>query len=378
MPDVVINVSSQIENYIKRHGFAEIFLRDNQARCTAITKALLKKAEEGQKNTITNIGVQAAQNLGLSESSLVAFKNDLLKQIDPQTTRRQLAKLAKGQSANTALLKDLSKNVSSIYSMVSCIQAVTWLNAALSAANIAATVASTVIICKKLDNIDKKLDRIECKIDSIKQVQYVDVIKQPCIDFIREYKVISDEFGDNKEVSANKVLEEIKKCCSLMEKIYDIRNQYFTGDVLELLYDLMPAYTDLIIQYYAHFYESSKGEYTLHKDWLSIFDKLDSETFRNEIQDYLIMDERVDNIQLNQIMDCQHLVTIGSRQKIEEALSDLSLCDSAEDYRDIMQFSKQYALQQAKSIESEMISQFGASQAEEMMEYAKNQYMFAS
>lgn len=77
-------------------------------------------------------------------------------------------------------------------------------------------------------------------------------------------------------------------------------------------------------------------------------------------------------------MDCQHLVTIGSKEKIAEVLSDLKLCDSSADYREILQFSEQYALQQAKAIEAEIKNQFGMLEADRIMMQAKQQYMFAS
>ena len=53
------------------------------------------------------------------------------------------------------------------------------------------------------------------------------------------------------------------------------------------------------------------------------------------------------------------------------------MCDSLEDYRDIMKFSEQYAVQQARQIEADLISELGVSEAERIMEPAKKQYMFA-
>ena len=378
MAQIVLDVSAKLANYIKRKGFAAIFVRNNKARCEAIAKNLLKSASEGQKDKITNIALKAVKQIGLSENALAEFQNNLIKQIDPQTTRKQLAKLAQNQLKNNAMIKEMAKNVSSIFSAVSSLQFASWLNVALSAANLVATVVSTVIICNKLDNIVKKLDRIEGKIDAIAKAQYVTQIKQPCRAVIMDYKVIATDLNKGKEVPEGKILDIINQCCRLMETIYSLRKNYSMGDVLELLYDLMPVFTDLIVLYYQHYFDPSQGEYTLHQDWMNVYDLLDSTEFRNEIQDYLIIEENIGNRQLNEIMDCQRLVTIGSKQKIEEVLSDLRLCDSPKDYRDIMQFSEQYALQQAKALEADMQSQFGIQEAEQIMAEAKKQYMFAS
>ena len=378
MSELALLAEKAVANYVKRKGFAEIFVRDSKGRCISIGKALLKAAEKGQQNNVVNAAANAAKKLGLSGNNLAAFQNDLLKQINPNGIRKQLGKLVAGQAQNNVMLKDMAKNVSGIFSAVSSIQAVSWLNVALSAANLAATVASTVIICNKLDHIDKKLDRIESKIDSVKRVQFATDIKQPCRSVIKQYKVISDELKNGKAVPAEDILKVINACSDEMEKIYDVRTEYSTGTVLELLYDLMPVLTDLIVQYYTNYYDPERGEYTLHQDWMKIYDMLDSDEFKAQVEDYLIFEEGLGNVELNEVMDCRHLVTVGSRMKIEEVLSDIKMCDSTEDYREIRQFCDQYALQQAKAMEADLQSELGVAEASRIIEQAKIQYMYAS
>lgn len=378
MEQIVLDVTPQMAKYFRQKGFAEIFVRNGKAQCEAIAKVLLKTAKESQKDKIADIAVKAAGRIGLSDNALAEFRNEILRHIDPQFARKQLANLARNQTQNTAMLKNLAKNVSGIYAAVSSLQIASWLNVALSAANLAATVASTVIICNKLDHIDRKLDRIEGKIDAIARAQFVIQIKQPGKAVIMNYKLIATELRKGKDVPEGNLLDEINQCCLLMETIYSLRKSYPTGDVLDLLFDLMPVLTDLIVLYYQHFYDPAQGKHTLHQDWMRIFDLLDSDDFRNEIQDYLILEENIGNRQVNEILDCQRLVTIGSKQKIEELLSDLRMCDSAEGYRQVMQFSEQYALQQAKTIEEELKDQFGAVEAENIMSRARQQLAFAN
>ena len=376
MAELVLQTAKDVANYVRRKGYAEIYIRDSKGRCVTIAKTLLKSAKDNQKDKITEIIVKTMKEIGLSDNALNDFKNDLLKQINPQFVRKQLAGIARGQAANNVMLKDLAKNVSSIYSSVNSVQMIGWLNAALSAANLAATVASTVIICEKLDQIDKKLNRIEGKIDQVKHVQFVSDIKTPCRAVIKDYKVITADLAKGREVTESRLLQSINQCCGEIEKLYDVRNDYPIGDILGLLYDLLPIFTDLICLYYQYYYDFEHGEYSLHQDWLKVYDMLDSTAFRNQVQDYLIIDEKLGNVQQNEIMDCLHLVTVGSKHKIEEVLSDLETCESTEDYRDIMEFSRQYALQQAKTIEADLQSQFGIAEAEIVMAEAKKQHMF--
>ena len=46
-----------------------------------------------------------------------------------------------------------------------------------------------------------------------------------------------------------------------------------------------------------------------------------------------MFEEGLGKEKLNEVMNCRHLVTIGSKQKIEEVLADIKLCDSTEDYQ---------------------------------------------
>lgn len=384
MPQVVLDVSQQMLNYLKRKGFVEIFVRNNLARCEEIPKMLFSVAKPDQKGKIMEVAANAAKKLGLNDNALAAFKNDLLKEINPQYVRKQLAGIAKNQAQNNVMLKELAKNVNGIFSAINSIQAASWLNVALSAANIAATVASTVIICqkldhieKKLDQIEKKLDRIEGKIDSIKRGQFVNNIQQPCRAIVMDYKVMVADLDKDKEISEEKMLDLIKRCFNEIEMIYSLRHDYPTGDVLALLYDLLPVFTDMIALYYQYYYDPAHGEYTLHDEWMKIYDVLNSQEFREEIQDYLVFEVNAGNEQINEILDCQYLITLGSKNRIAEVLSDIAMCDSLEDYRDIMKFSEQYAVQQARQIEADLISELGVSEAERIMEPAKKQYMFA-
>ena len=382
MKQITLNVAGELSNLINKKGFAEIFVRTVQGKCAAIAKCAVAVSPE-KSDEIANIASHAVNGIGLSDHKLSVFKNDIMRQINPQGIRRDLANLSRNQAQNTALLKNMAGNVNSIYSKVSCIQALSWLNGALSVCNLAATVISTAVICKKLnaiserlDIISDKLESIDNKVSSVKRVQYETNIAKPCRDLIREYKMILDDLENGREVSKDKLVETINACCSQIETIYKLRAEYNMNDVLLLLYDLMPIYTNLIIKFYQYYYDRKKPKYILHEDWMKVYSFLSCDAFRNEIRDHYFFEERVHNKQLNDIMDCQYLVTVGSRFKIEQVLKDLSECESNDEYREIDEFCERYALQQAKAMETEMISQFGEKEAEEMLETAKPLYQY--
>lgn len=383
MQDITLKATGEIAEYINRKGFAEVFIRTVQGKCSEIAKCAIAVSPEKSKE-ITKIAVNATQQLGVTGKDLSNFKTDLLHQINPQEIRRNLASLSKTQMQNSALLKNMSQNVNSIYSVVSSVQAISWLNAALSIANIATTIISTVVICKKLNEINEKLDvisiqleNVDKKISSLKRIQFETSIAKPCRDLVRDYKVIIDEFENDIPVSKNKMISMINNCCSQIETIINLRSEYDMNDMLLLLYDLVPVYTDLIIRFYQQYYDPKKPQYALHDDWMKVFSLLSCEGFRNDIRDYYCISRRKNNKELNEIMDCQYLVTIGAQQKIEQVLSDLSKCDSPSDYRDICRLSEQYALQQAKAMKAEMESKFGSEETEEMIEPVKMMYLYA-
>ena len=370
MENITLSVSKEIAEYLKKKEFVELFIRDTKQRCSDILKVVLTSTNETQRETVKKIAEDVAHKLGLSKENTTVFIDELSKIVNSKSVRRMLTK---GTRITDRKIQDIARQVSAIYSSLPAIQGIGWLNTSLTAVNIATTVVSTVIICEKLSNMDKKLDRIEKRVNNIEEAFFESQIKSPCRAIIKEYKVAVDELGKGKKYSEKEILATINQCHDILISVYNLRDNFAMPDFLELIYDMLPVFTELVVLYYQYYYNEQDGKYVLHDDWMKIYDLVDSKAFYEMIEDYLIIEDGASNSQVNEIIDCHRLIAIQLRRKIEQTLDDLRKCESAEEYREILSYIEDSVTAQKIMVENELREKLGDEEAQQIIEKAKGQ-----
>jgi hypothetical protein len=124
------------------------------------------------------------------------------------------------------------------------------------------------------------------------------------------------------------------------------------------------------VLYYERHYDPEHERHVLHGDWMVIFEMLSSEEFMDQVQDYLFIEKRMPNRQVNEYLAYCRRIVCGFHKKIENLLEDLKDCGSKEDYQEAMQWSRQFAAQQAKAEQKELEEQYGPEKAKEILEQA--------
>ena len=244
------------------------------------------------------------------------------------------------------------------------------LNIALSAANIVATIVCAVIICDKLNKINQKLDNMQKEIGDLKDINFETQIANPCRLLIGDYKVIADRLKKEKTVSQEELIGLIRGCQSYLVSLYNLREKLSVDPVLSLIFALLPIYTNTIMLYYQRFYDINQEKHALHDDWMHVYDMLLSEDFIRDIQDYMFIDKRHTNREVNEYMMYQKLIVAEYKEQIEQLLEDLESCGGIEEYEDAMRWSRQYAAQQAKTVQAELEAEYGRDKAKEIIEQA--------
>ena len=248
--------------------------------------------------------------------------------------------------------------------------AVAKLNGALQMANFVATIVCTIIICDKLDRMDQKLDEIQKTIDDVKDINYEMQIAGPCRELIDDYKLLADHLGKGETVSASELMNLIRKYQSQLVSLYNLTGKIPMDAALDLIFTMLPIYTNCIMLYYQNHYDEEQGKNALHDGWMSVFAKLNSDELLNQIQDDLFLNQKRTNRQVNEYLAYHRMVVKTYNQKIDQLIADLEACGGEEGYNEAMQWSRQYVAQQAKSKQVELEDQFGSEKAKEMMEQA--------
>ncbi len=241
---------------------------------------------------------------------------------------------------------------------------------ALQAANLVATIVSAVIICDKLNKVNQKLDSIQRELGDLKDINFETQIALPCRELIGDYKLIVDKLNKGKPVSEDEFALQIRGIQNYLIALYNLRCKLPMDVTLDLMITLLPVFTDGITLYYQKYYDIDQGKHAWHEDWMTVFDMLLSDAFTSEVQDYLFIDKHMTNKETNEYLKTLRAVISCFKQKIEQLLSDLEVCEGAEGYQDAMLLSRQYALQQAKTIEAELAHEYGEDVARKAIELA--------
>ncbi len=292
------------------------------------------------------------------------FAKELLNQRNAEVAFRNGKKRFESFKKFAVQIADEQKNVQANMAMLSK------LNIALAAANMVATIACAVVICNKLNKIDQKLDGMQKELGDLKDINFETQIANPCRMLIGDYKIITDSLEKKKPVSEDEMVALIRGCQNYLVSLYNLRGKLPMDPVLSLIFTLLPIYTNCIMLYYQRFYDVKQDKHTLHDDWMFVYEMLLSDGFLCEVQDYMFIDKRHTNREVNEYLICQRQIVQDYKEKIDELLADLNDCEGIEGYEDAMKWSRQYAAQQAKAVQAELESKYGAEKAGQIMDQA--------
>ncbi len=267
-------------------------------------------------------------------------------------------------------MKEMANNLNQMFNVLQNTQILGILSSALSAAGLVATIAGIAIICDQLNGIDKKLDDIKKNINDHKKMNFETDINKPCRMLVADYKLIGKKIEDGDPVTEKEVSTLIRDCHEYIITLYNLRDVCSLDAVLGLIFTLLPIFANCILIYYNRFYDHDRGVHALHNDWMNTFDLLGDESFLHQIQDYMFIDLHQTNRQVNEYIDCQKMILFSYKQKIEQLIEDLEACKGLEGYNAAMQWSRQYAAQQARVVQADLETRYGKEEAQNIMAQA--------
>ena len=244
------------------------------------------------------------------------------------------------------------------------------LNVALTAVNIAATIACTVIICNKLNTMNKQLNEIQKELEEIKDTQLKTTVLPANAKLVEDYKLNGRKMEKGGQIPKEEMLEFIRDCNRNINTLLSVEDNVKMDAILGEIFVLLPMMCNYILLYYRTYYTSDEGTNALHEDWIHTLDALMSDEFMERIQDYLFIEKGYTNQDVNEYLSCQRHVVSEFKQRIEQLVDDLNICEGVEGYEEAMLWSRQYAEQQAKSYGTELEKEYGPEKTEEIMNQA--------
>lgn len=234
-----------------------------------------------------------------------------------------------------------------------------WMGIALSAINLAATVGGTVILYKKMDQLSERIDKLAQTAQDIKDAQLEFNLLSPGRDVLNDYKEFLSDSEKGKPLHQEKLADSIKRCCKCLENTLNLRSKYPMDITLQLIHMLLPVLSGLMVLYDQHYYNAEDGEHALHADWLSLFDRVCSNAFLEELCDDLLLEKHVHNDQMNEALALHILTAQRCKAEVCMTLEELRTCGSRETYERMEQIAQQYTAMQAAMLQDELTDQLG-------------------
>ena len=258
-----------------------------------------------------------------------------------EEVRGAMRSVRRNLNSVSATCKNMSLQVDQIYKAVGSVQKLAYLNAGLSLVNIGVTVAGFAIISSKLNALSSEVQRLSHRLNQIAAILKNNIISR-FQTLTMLYNQMSGKLSKNQNIDVD-ALEKliIDMRAFLSEMVRDLNEQALQEEVLlEIVYTLVPAYTSLLCEFvklYYYLHSENSPNYTM---FLSLYDELENSSFRQHLFDYYMLDRKLPNLDVIDILNAQSLLGINGKVQVEDELSLVQVFETPEKYN---RFNKEVA-----------------------------------
>lgn len=288
-----LNVDEDIKKIIADKKYAEIVIREANARISAIVKCAIDSSDDQAKKE--QVLEKAVNGLGnLNEDSFVKDAKNICKEL--KGLQRGFLEMKDTARETVSLLDNCFEGINSLKVMQAA-------NTAISFSNLITTAGGIVILSKKLDNISKELKEVSRKIDSLehKMDQSLSLQRNAIIGdyktIVKHYYTMAMRISDNENINPLEINDLIITISGFMDNMFRnfISNAFDAELAISMLYSLVTPYASLIREYiirYYCIYERIPANYVDHLETFNIF--LD-DFFCNKVKEYYFIDKGMSN-----------------------------------------------------------------------------------
>ena len=307
-------VKRSVADEISQKGLAEIALRRSDAKFRAIVKAIIPG-----DNTLSEELVQKIQPsaLKMSISDTTSISN----------VRNVMRSFNKNLESNILSLSSATKNMSvqvdSIFHLTNAIRTISFVNTGISLANMAVDVAGFVIINQKLNTVNYEIRNVLSEVKKLSDLAKNEKISE-CQKLIMKYNSLSSKVLNSEPINIDVIdnlLIDMKTFISEM-----IRNLMDNN----MIYILMPAYTQLLNEYNKRIYYSKQSLPANYGTFMTLFIELENNGLRKDLQDYYILKRKMHSQDVIDLLNAKTLVGLNQKVLIEDQVSMMKLLGTPE------------------------------------------------
>ena len=334
--DLVIRTTPALANKLLKRGAADIITRMADGKFDAITKCAIQVLSSNHElNQNDFLRYLTTVKYGINPG--VALGIDLLK--------------TAGTIASSIKLNAISKDVKTILSKVgeigltlNTIKNVSYLNVGIGLVNLGTEIAGIIYIGKRLNDVQNSIGQLSnqiCQVRNILTSDKVSYFQRLCLRFGAISVRIKDEDDiDRKEIET--LLIDMRAFMSEM-----VRNVYYNAMdveiILEMMFNLLSAYTALLNVYVREYYfEKKRLPDNLATYSNQLYNELMDEKFLKIIGDTLILQKHLDVRNMVAALQTQQLLVMNSMLQYQDNTDIIQMLETKDDYHSLMGIMDKY------------------------------------
>ena len=244
---------------------------------------------------------------------------------------------------------DLSKQLN-LTNALSTVSAVT------GVLNLCATVAGFAIIHKDLKNTQESINSLaKTVLDEHDQETFYKFDKM-----LGTYKNMLDRKKIENEFSEDEYYELVNEEQAILKLLITIFNKSTSNsknDILSAIVALSSMFACTISNYDEVYYFNHKDVqkwHGYHEDWVEAYDSLLSKQFKNELYDFIFIDEKHNQYETDLIVEAIEKTFMEAKQSIKDKQTLIELNSTREEYSELTNMINQNVLDDVKEAFEEM------------------------
>lgn len=330
------DVPEELVKYLNDTGFAELCQRGKFKRFSKYKKLAFDILDNSKKNVPEEV-IQKV--LGINQAESRRMLGEVVKQIN------------NGFLNNSMNYDKLLNQGKFLIENAKILNVLSWVNIGLNVANLCVTAAGFAVVNKKLNTVIAEINNVKAKLEQMNAAGEIKTLES-FEKVISRYSMMLDRKRIGRPLSEDELAELIDE----MYHTLNVMQRLFVNDVfenkaalLDAIYALTPMYAQTLIRYDRVYYFANKNVlgskskfHSDHDKWLNLFDEIYSDRFLDSVQDYCILDKKLNNRDASEAVALSFYAVFEAKQDVLDGQKLLLQTSSAEEYNNLVHLMDGY------------------------------------
>ncbi len=299
----------------KRKGYYEVISRYKAGKLKGKIREIRRIYPENENKAVDDIIETITNKIEIAQKEIQKIDR-VQKQLFDKNTR-----------FDKYLGNIINKGFYGIAKGMSQLQALSWINVGLSAANLVMSVVQLSVMINEFNKVNRKLEVLQGQIKKIGDKETIDILtkfKDLASAYI-DFKDCEERGEPYTETQLKQLMDHLK---SVLDYLYSCFIQNVTTDadaLLEAIYAVIPMYADVLCKYDTEYYFNhrykklnNKVLHNEHDSWMELLEKFYSPFYLDHMQDYCFLNKGINNRETMTAVFVSAMLAMNAKQIVED------------------------------------------------------------